>query len=209
MVPFDCVLTALSYIWGPLVDDRVNAQETHLTTRTDTTRTTYVQETDPILWTEFATAFQDSWKDTSKKQNAHDQLCKLVIKGWDIDTYIVTFEHLALAANWALPTEGTIMQFQEGLNKMIHSHALDWDKILETFEEWKAAAHTEVAPKKNTTWALLAHANAPVRTNTMTTAPLRTNTKTPLPWTLSMSPWMSMPPLPPSSRNWPQKSMPS
>ena len=147
-VPFDCVLTALSYIRGPLVDDWVNTQETHLTTCTDTTQTTFVQETDPILWTEFATAFQDSWKDTSKKQNAHDQLCKLVMKGWDIDTYIITFECLALAANWALPAEGTIMQFCKGLNKMIHSHALDRDKIPETFKEWKAAACTEVARSK-------------------------------------------------------------
>ena len=144
-LPFDCVLMALSYIRGPLVDDWVDAQETHLTTRTDTTQTTYVQETDPVLWTEFATAFKDAWKDTSKKQNAHDQLHKLVMKGWDIDTYIVTFERLALAANWALPAEGTIMQFRQGLNRMIHSRTLDRDKIPDTYEEWKAAARTEVA----------------------------------------------------------------
>ena len=142
-LPFDQVLTTLSYIRGPLIDDWVNAQETHLTTRT-----TFVQETDPVLWTEFATAFQDAWKDTSKKQNAHEQLHKLVMKGWDIDTYIVTFERLALAANWALPAEGTIMQFRQGLNKMIHSRTLDRDKIPDTFEEWKATAHTEVAHTK-------------------------------------------------------------
>ena len=147
-LPFDRVLTALSYIRGPLVDDWVNAQETHLTTRTDSTQTTFVLETDPILWTEFATAFQDGWKDTSKKQNAHEQLRKLVMKGWDIDTYIATFERLALAANWALPAEGTIMQFRQGLNKMIHSRTLDRDKIPDTFDEWKAAARTEVARAK-------------------------------------------------------------
>ena len=146
--PFDRVLTALSYIRGPMVDDWVDAQETHLTTRTDTTQATFVPETDPILWTEFSNAFKDSWKDTSKKQNAHDQLRKLTMKGWDIDTYIVTFERLALAANWALPAEGTIMQFRQGLNKMIHSRALDRDKIPETFDEWKAAARTEVARSK-------------------------------------------------------------
>ena len=70
------------------------------------------------------------------------------MKGWDIDTYIVTFERLALAANWALPAEGTIMQFRQGLNKMIHSCTLDRDKIPDTFEEWKAAARTEVARAK-------------------------------------------------------------
>ena len=147
-LPFDCVLMALSYIRGPLVDDWVDAQETHLTTRTDTTQTPHVPETDPVLWTEFATAFKDAWKDTSKKQNAHDQLRKLVMKGWDIDTYIVTFERLALAANWALPAEGTIMQFRQGLNRMIHSRTLDRDKIPDTYDEWKAAARTEVARVK-------------------------------------------------------------
>ena len=163
-LPFDRVLTALSYIRGPLVDDWVNAQETHLTTRTDTTQTTFVLETDPVLWTEFATAFQDGWKDTSKKQNAHEQLRKLTMKGWDIDTYIASFERLALAANWALAlaanwalalaanwalaAEGTIMQFRQGLNKMIHSRTLDRDKIPDTFNEWKAAARTEVACAK-------------------------------------------------------------
>ena len=147
-LPFNCVLTMLLYIWGPLVDDWVNAQETHLTTHTDTTQATFVQETDPVLWTKFATAFQDAWKDTSKKQNAHEQLHKLAMKGWDIDTYIVTFKHLALAANWALPTEGTIMQFCQGLNKMIHSCTLNWDKLPDTFEEWKATAQTEVARAK-------------------------------------------------------------
>ena len=147
-LPFDRVLTALSYIQGPLIDDWVNAQENHLTTRTDTTQTTFVLEMDPVLWAEFATAFQDAWKDTSKKQNAHEQLRKLVMKGWDIDTYIASFERLALAANWALPAEGTIMQFRQGLNRMIHSRTLDRDKIPDTFKEWKAAARTEVARAK-------------------------------------------------------------
>ena len=94
------------------------------------------------------TAFQDAWKDTSKKQNAHEQLRKLAMKGWDIDTYIVTFERLALATNWVLPAEGTIMQFHQGLNKMIHSRTLDRNKLPDTFEEWKAAARTEVARAK-------------------------------------------------------------
>ena len=67
------------------------------------------------------------------------------MKGWDIDTYIVTFKCLALAANWALPAEGTIMQFRQGLNRMIHSRTLDRDKIPDTYDEWKAAARTEVA----------------------------------------------------------------
>ena len=55
---------------------------------------------------------------------------------------------IVLSANWALAAEGTIVQFHEGLNRMVHSRTLDRDKIPETFDEWKAAARTEVARAK-------------------------------------------------------------
>ena len=97
-VPFDRVLTALSYIRGPLVNDWVDAQELHLMNRIDTTKTNPVPETDEVLWDEFEAAFGNAWADTSEKQNAHEQLRKLTMQGWDIDTYIATFERLALAA---------------------------------------------------------------------------------------------------------------
>ena len=126
----------------------MNTQENNLVTRTDTTRPNHVCEDDEVLWTEFETAFQDTWTDTSKKQNAYDQLMKLTMAGWDIDTYIATFERLALTASWALNAKGTIVRFREGLSKGIHSKALDRDKIPHTMDEWKAAARTEVARAK-------------------------------------------------------------
>ena len=145
---YDRVLTALTYIRGPMINDWVNNQENNLIARTDTTRPNHVREDDEVLWAEFKTAFHDAWTDTSKKQNAYDQLMKLTMAGWDIDTYIATFERLALAAGWALDAEGTIVRFREGLSKGIHSKALDRDKIPRTMDEWKAAAHTEVARAK-------------------------------------------------------------
>ena len=145
---YDRVLTALTYIRGPMVNDWVNTQENNLVTRTDTTRPNHLREDDERLWTEFETAFQDAWTDLSKKQNVYDQLMKLTMAGWDIDTYIATFERLALAAGWALDAEGTIVRFREGLSKGIHSKALDRDKIPRTMDKWKAAACTEVARAK-------------------------------------------------------------
>jgi hypothetical protein len=68
--------------------------------------------------------------------------------GWDIDTYIATFERLALAAGWEQDAEGTIMRFREGLNKMVHSKVLDRDKIPRTMDKWKAMARNEVARAK-------------------------------------------------------------
>ena len=145
---YDRVLTAPTYIQGPMVNDWVNTQENNLVTRTDTTKPNHVREDDEVLWAEFEMAFHDAWTDTSKKQNAYDQLMKLTMAGWDIDTYIATFERLALAAGWALDAEGTIVHFREGLSKGIHSKALDRDKIPRTMDEWKAAARTKVARAK-------------------------------------------------------------
>ena len=145
---YNRVLTALTYIQGPMVNDWVNTQEKNLVTRTDTTQPNHVHEDDEVLWTEFETAFHDAWTDMSKKQNMYDQLMKLTMAGWDIDTYIATFERLALAAGWALNAEGTIVRFREGLSKGIHSKALDRDKIPRTMDKWKAAAHTEVTRAK-------------------------------------------------------------
>ena len=145
---YDRVLTALTYIRGLMANDWVNTQENVLIARTDTTRANHVCEDDERLWTAFETAFQDAWTDTSKKQNAYDQLMKLTMAGWDIDTYIATFDRLALAAGWELDAEGTIVHFREGLSKGIHSKALVRDKIPRTMDEWKAAACTEVARAK-------------------------------------------------------------
>jgi hypothetical protein len=47
--------------------------------------------------------------DTSKKQTVYDQLMKLTMQGWDVDTYTATFDRLALAAGWALDSKGTIV----------------------------------------------------------------------------------------------------
>ena len=110
-VPYDRVLTALTYMRGPLINDWIDQQEKKLAARTDTTKRSHVPETDEVLWNEFETAFLNAWTDTSKKQNAYDQLMRLTMNGWDVDTYIATFDRLALAAGWDLDSEGTIAKF--------------------------------------------------------------------------------------------------
>ena len=144
-VPYDRILTALTYMHGHLINDWVDQQEKKLAKRIDTSTTNWVAETNEILWTEFETAFLAAWTDTSKKQNAFDQLMRLTMSGWDVDTYIATFDRLTAAAGWDSNSEGTIAKFREGLSKGIHSKALDHDHIPRTIDEWKAAARTEVA----------------------------------------------------------------
>ena len=147
-IPYDRVLTALTYMRGPLINDWVDQQEKKLEKRIDTSTTNWVLETNEILWAEFEAAFLAAWTDTSKKQNAYDQLMRLTMNGWDVDTYIATFDRLTLAAGWDQSLEGTIAKFREGLSKGVHSKALDRDHIPRTIEEWKAAARTEVARAK-------------------------------------------------------------
>jgi hypothetical protein len=89
------VLTALSYIKGPLVEDWVNTQDKELERCTDTTKLGSVCENNEILWSEFETAFKDAWTDTTKVQSAYSQLMKLQMKDLDIDTYNTTFARLA------------------------------------------------------------------------------------------------------------------
>lgn len=107
-----------------------------------------MREDNEVLWSEFEMAFLMAWTNTSKKQNVYDQLMRLTMNGWDIDTYIAMFDHLALTAEWDLDSEGTIAKFCEGLSKGIHSKALDHDRIPRTINEWKVAARTEVQRAK-------------------------------------------------------------
>ena len=144
-VPYNRILTALTYMRGPLINNWIDQQEKKLEARVDTTKRGHVQETDEVLWNDFEAAFLAAWTDTSKKQNAYDQLMRLTMNGWDVDTYITTFDRLTLAAGWDQNSEGTIAKFREGLSKGVHSKALDRDRIPRTIDEWKAAARTEVA----------------------------------------------------------------
>jgi hypothetical protein len=59
--PFFRVLTALSYIKGPLVEDWVNAQDEELERRTDSTKPGSVRENNEILWNEFKASFKAAW----------------------------------------------------------------------------------------------------------------------------------------------------
>ena len=102
---------------------------------------------------------------------------QLTMNGWDVDTYIATFDRLTLAAGWDQDSEGTIAKFREGLSKGVHSKALDRDRIPRTIDEWKAAARTEVARAKEKYNAGLTgnqHRNPPRSGNYNTPNPSRT-----------------------------------
>ena len=98
--PFLRILTALSYIRGPLVEDWVNTQDKWLEKRINPTTHRHLARRDEALWLEFIDTFKTAWKDTSKAQMAYDKLMKLTMEAWDVDSYNVTFNRLASAAGW-------------------------------------------------------------------------------------------------------------
>jgi len=60
-IPFQRVLTALTYVKGPLVSNWADGQDKALETSTTTGGVT---ETDEVLWNDFKSAFKTAWMDT-------------------------------------------------------------------------------------------------------------------------------------------------
>ena len=59
--PFNRVLTVLTYIRGPMINNWVNSQEQKLADWIDTTKQAWVHEDNEVLWQEFKTVFHDAW----------------------------------------------------------------------------------------------------------------------------------------------------
>jgi hypothetical protein len=143
-IPFYRVLTALSYIWGPIVEDWVNSQAGLLERQVNTTQTPHVTESNKILWDKFEAAFQSAWKDTARTQSAYDQLMKLQMKDLNIDTYNATFERLAAAAKWEANAKGTIAQYRAGLCENVHRRIVNRKNLPSMMDEWKNTVQKEV-----------------------------------------------------------------
>jgi hypothetical protein len=143
-VPFYRILTCLSYMKGPLVEDWVNAIDKELEQRTNTANWGHVAETDEVLWNEFETAFKLAWKDTARSASVYNQLMKLVMKDLDIDTYTATFECLAATADWEPDAKGTIARYRQGLRENVHRRILNCENLPADIAGWKEAARKEV-----------------------------------------------------------------
>ena len=90
--PFNRMALAISFITGPNVDDWAEHQLDQLEEKTSPMNPNRYADTDKRLWTEFEMAFQAAYQDTTRAQDAYMALMQLEMKGWDIDTYIATFD---------------------------------------------------------------------------------------------------------------------
>jgi hypothetical protein len=142
--PFNCILTALSYMRGQLIDDWVDMQSKWLEKRVNPAIARHLADTDEALWNEFETAFLDAWKDSARVTTAEDQLNKLTMKGLDVDIYIATFTRLATAAEFELDSKALVGRFRSGLTERVHRRILNHENIPKTLDEWKEAARKEI-----------------------------------------------------------------
>ena len=143
--PFHRTALAISFITGPNVDDWAENQLDQLEEKMSPTNPNQYADTDERLWTEFETAFQAAYQDTTRAQDAYTTLMQLEMKGMDIDTYIATFDRLVACAGWSASDKGIMEKFRNGLARWL---ALDimhkYMDIPATLDEWKNAAKKEI-----------------------------------------------------------------
>jgi Retrotransposon gag protein len=133
------VATALSLIRGPKVDDWVDEQLNDLELKVRTT-----PQSDETLWTDFETAFTDTFTDTAKKEDAYQKLKHLKMKDELVDDYITAFNSLAAKAGWELTNEGTIDMFWSGLRPGTLNAIMNQDVWPKTMAQWQQVARDEL-----------------------------------------------------------------
>ena len=93
------------------MDDWAEHQLDQLEEKASLTNPNRYADTNERLWTEFKTAFQAAYQDTTRAQDAYTALMQLEMKGMDINTYIATFDRLVMRAGWAASDKGIMEKF--------------------------------------------------------------------------------------------------
>jgi Retrotransposon gag protein len=137
--PYAQVAMALSLIRGPKVDDWVDEQLNDLELKVRT-----MPRSNETLWTDFKTAFTDTFTNTAKKEDAYQKLKHLKMKDELVDDYITMFNSLAAKAGWELSNEGTIDAFRSGLRPGTLNAIMNRDVWPKTMAQWQQVAHDEL-----------------------------------------------------------------
>ena len=141
--PYYRVMQHLSLIKGEEVNNWKEDQIRDLVNKTTHTQNPmgYDQES---LWTDYQTAFNAAYADTTRRQTAQSKIKHLRMKGDDLDRYIATFTHLARDAGYNLNTLGVADLFALGLRTKLSDACMYRDNQPETFDEWVATAKSEL-----------------------------------------------------------------
>ena len=150
--PYSRVLMALSYMKGDKIWDWRRSAAEQLDEQIDSGKS-YNDET---LWENFKQTFEQSFTDTTKKQDAYLKLKNLRMQGDDLDTYMALYRQLVLKAGWDITGDGARDTFSEGLKLGLKLAILRGrDDIPETLDDWKKAAINEQRK-----WAWIKHAKS-------------------------------------------------
>src|SRR6266849_739396 len=107
----------------------------------------YIGRDENVLWTDFTTAFETAFTDTTKVQQAYNKLMHLKMYKDDLDLYVATFKELASQAGFAKDAGLTIHLFAYGLKPALLDEVLRNNPILTTMDQWTAAARQEQQKK--------------------------------------------------------------
>ena len=70
---------------------------------------------------------------------------QLEMKGWDINTYIATFDWLVARAGWSTSDKGVMENFRNGLAWWLALNIMHkYENIPATLDEWKTATKKEI-----------------------------------------------------------------
>jgi hypothetical protein len=137
--PTKRVITFLSYIRGPLVDDWVAT----MVERREAALAGGTTRTKEKLWKDMVKTFKEAFASATEQQDTQYQLLNLRMHGWELDCYAAEFENLVNRAKYSLTDRATIELFIRGLvpalaQKVMENPTLKPHEM--TFDEWKTAA---------------------------------------------------------------------
>ena len=141
--PYNCIITALTFMEGDTIDSWKADQLDKLNNRIDDG---YL-ESEEIHWREFEVAFKDAFTNTNEKAEVYQELMRLK-QGDSLDTFITEFKHLVGIAKVDKDSHGVIELFKGGLKSglakaIITSQGFDPLNLWPTLAEWIKAAHEQ------------------------------------------------------------------
>ena len=104
--PYRRIFLTLSYMKGPKIDDwvRLMIEQTALRVNGNANNVPPIlpvnNRDDQDLWIWFVWAFRTVFTDTTQSEDALSKLLAIKMQGEDLDTYIMTFDHLRDVAQW-------------------------------------------------------------------------------------------------------------
>ena len=141
--PYNCVITALTFMEGDAIDSWKADQLDKLNNCIDNG---YL-ELEEIHWREFEVAFKDAFTNTNEKAEAYQELTCLK-QGDSLDIFITEFKHLVGIAKVDKDSHGVIELFKGGpksglARAIITSQGFDSLNPWPTLAEWIKAAHEQ------------------------------------------------------------------